>query len=91
MQVTSTPLTWAADHISVLGWPALCIAAYKFARFLSRMEQRASVVEENVNTIASNHLSHMESSLNSIDETLQRQETRWEAWITAQAANNRKD
>ncbi len=91
MQSTSTPFAWALDHLSVVGWPALCVAVYKFARFLSRMEQRASVVEDNINTISANHLSHMESSLQSIDATLQRQEQRWEAWITAQAAHNRKD
>lgn len=55
------------------------------------MQHRAAVVEENVNSIATNHLAHMEVSLSSIDETLQRQETRWEAWITAQAAKNHKD
>jgi hypothetical protein len=54
------------------------------------MQHRAAVVEENVNSMASNHFPHMEASLKSIDETLQRQEARWEAWITAQAAHNRQ-
>ena len=87
----STPFAWAVDHIQLIGWPAVCIAVYKFARFLDQMQHRAAIVEENVNSMASNHFPHMEASLNSIDETLQRQETRWEAWLTAQAAHNRKD
>ncbi len=91
MQDPSTPFSWAVDHLQVIGWPAICLAVYKFARFLDKMQHRAAVVEENVNSIATNHLAHMEVSLSSIDETLQRQETRWEAWITAQAAKNHKD
>lgn len=55
------------------------------------MQTRAAVVEDNINNIASNHLSHMQTSLESIDQTLKRQDSRWEAYITAQAAHNRKD
>ena len=91
MQDPSTPISWALDHLNLLGWPTVCIAAYKFARFLDKIQHRAEAVEDNVQTMSENHFPHMEASLASIDETLQRQETRWEAWITAQAAHNRKD
>jgi hypothetical protein len=90
MQV-QTPLAWAFDHLNLIGWPSICFVVYKFARFLDRMQHRAAVVEENVNNIATNHLDHMQKSLESIDGTMQRQEDRWNAWLAAQAARNHDD
>ena len=90
MQV-QTPFAWLVEHLNLLGWPVVCIAVYKFARFLDQMQTRAAVVEDNINNIASNHLSHMQNSLESIDQTLKRQDSRWEAYITAQAAHNKRD
>jgi hypothetical protein len=85
MQV-QTPVDWAIQHLQVLGWPVICVAVYKFARFLDRMQHRAAVVEENISNLTSNHFPHIQNSLESIDESLQRQEQRWDVWMTTQAA-----
>jgi hypothetical protein len=87
----STPFAWAVDHIQLIGWPAVCIAIYKFARFLDKIQHRAEAVEDNIGTLTENHFPHIQNSLESIDKTLQRQEVRWESWLTAQAAQHKKD
>jgi hypothetical protein len=88
MQVQG-PFDWVVTHIQLLGWPIVCVAVYKFARFLDKMQYRASIVEENISTLTENHFPHIQKSLESIDETLQRQEQRWDLWLNAQASRHK--
>lgn len=90
MQVSPiSPFEWIVQHIQLIGWPTVVFATYKLVRFLNNIMRRAEAVESNISVIATNHLSHMEKSLASIDETLQKQDLRWESWITAQAVQRR--
>jgi hypothetical protein len=92
MQVqNSTPVSWILDHLNLIGWPSVCYVVFKIARFLNKIQQRAEAVENNVNAVTVNHIPHLQESLHSIDDTLKRQEIRWEAWLTAQAAQKHKE
>ena len=72
---------WIADHLALLGWPALVGIIWKsrgkldaFTNSWNAMDLRTQVtanttalIKENVDTMSSNHLKHIESSLASMD------------------------
>lgn len=61
------PLEWAFQHLQVVGWPALCVIAWKvsgaFTRFVDKLDKTVTQID----TMASNHFPHMEDSLKNQD------------------------
>lgn len=91
MQVNQSPLEWAYQHLALVGWPAIVVAAWYVRGFFQDLKHQALEVRDHVNTFATNCFPTMTASLESIDETLKRQEIRMETYLAAQAAQNRKD
>ncbi len=73
MQVTPTiaPWEWVFQHLQLIGWPAIVLVAWKASRFISKLEDRALAVETNIQEMKSNHLVHIETSLEAIDSGIQ--------------------
>jgi hypothetical protein len=72
---------WIADHLSLLGWPALVGIIWKsrgrldaFVNSWNAMDLRTqatadttALIKKNVDVMSSNHLKHIEASLASMD------------------------
>jgi hypothetical protein len=43
-----TPFEWAVQHIQLIGWPAVLVAAWKISRFLVKIEERALSAEKSI-------------------------------------------
>ncbi len=56
-------LEWVAQHLQVIGWPALCVFAWKVATYFERLSTQASKTITQIDTMATNHFPHVESSL----------------------------
>ena len=62
---------WLSSHFHILGWGFVIGVAVKIIRFFTRLSDRAAAAENTLNTVASNHLAHIESSMSSVDANLQ--------------------
>lgn len=71
VQTNPTPFEYVLDHLHVIGWPVLCVFAWKISRVFSKVEGRVLAAENHITTMATNHFPHMEESLKNIDKTLQ--------------------
>lgn len=62
-----SPYEWVMQHMQVVGWPTLCVIAWKagdrFRKFINQIDKTT----EQINTMATNHFPHMESSLGKQD------------------------
>lgn len=85
-----TPLDWIISHLSFISWPAAVGAAWYLRGVFKDMADRARTMEEHVEKMSTNCFPTMQASLQSIDETLQRQETRWDAWLAAQVSHSKQ-
>jgi hypothetical protein len=66
----SSPFEWASQHLQVIGWPALCIFAWRVATYFERLSAQASKTIGQIDTLATNHFPHMEASLQNQDTLL---------------------
>jgi len=72
----ATPLTlgaivdWAASHSSLIGWPALCLLAWRVSRFLTKAETRVLTAENHITKMATNCFPTMQTSLQNQDGLL---------------------
>jgi hypothetical protein len=64
------PFEWVAQHLQVLGWPAITYAAYRAGRFFTKIEQRALALEEHVTKAMANDLPHIQAALNAVLEAI---------------------
>ena len=63
----SSPIVWAIEHFSAIGWPTLIYAVWRVTRFFTVVETRVLSAEEHITTLATNHFPHMEESLRTQD------------------------
>jgi hypothetical protein len=68
--LNSSPFEWVAQHLQVIGWPTLCIFAWKVATYFERLSAQASKTIGQIDTLATNHFPHMEASLKNQDDLL---------------------
>jgi hypothetical protein len=57
------PYEWVTQHIQVVGWPALCIIAWKagnvFHKFVDRLEKTTNQID----MMATNHTPHIQDGI----------------------------
>jgi hypothetical protein len=63
MVPSETPFIWAIEHLSAIGWPALCWCAWKVSKYFERITSQASKTIGQIDTLATNHMPHVEASL----------------------------
>jgi hypothetical protein len=70
MIATNGPVVWAIEHLSAIGWPAICVIAWKvasaFQGFVDKLEKMTAQVE----SMTTNHVPHIETSLAHQDAAL---------------------
>ncbi len=67
---SGTPWIWAIEHLSAIGWPALCFAAWKISQYFERLTSQASKTISQIDLLATNHMPHIEASLTNQDGLL---------------------
>lgn len=68
---------WLSDHIQLIGWPTLIAIAWKtsakvtkaVARFRNA-EEELSNTQDTVNTVATNHLPHLQLELEKLNQAV---------------------
>ena len=70
MVSSGSPFEWVAQHIQLVGWPALCIFAWQVARYFERITTLASKTITQIDLLSTNHAPHMEASLANQDRLL---------------------
>lgn len=69
-----SPFEWVSTHIQLIGWPAICYVIWKVRGFLTSVTNRACNVESQVNLAMTNHLPHIQSSLERTEGLLRERE-----------------
>jgi hypothetical protein len=64
------PYEWVMQHIQVVGWPALCVIAWKAGNVFRKFVDKLETTTGQINTMATNHFPHMEASLGKQDGLL---------------------
>lgn len=81
MQVPSPNplLEFLSTHIQLIGWPALCVIAWRasgiFSEFVSTfkaIDARTKTTETTISVMKSNHLAHIEAAGGETTKALQR-------------------
>lgn len=65
-----SPFEWVSQHIHMLGWGTVVVAAWKIASFFAEAKQRVLKTEHQIESMATNHFPHMEASLKTIDTNI---------------------
>lgn len=65
-----TPLVWVLEHLSAVGWPAIVYFAWKVGGYFRQTSEQVSKTITQIDTLATNHMPHMEASLRNQDELL---------------------
>lgn len=85
MQVSTDPqgYEWILTHLQVIGWPALCIAAWKFIRFISKLEQRLLMGEERITHMATNDMPAIRGLLRDLNIGINGMRRDFQVWNNA--------
>ena len=90
MVSSGSPFEWVAQHIQLVGWPALCIFAWQVARYFERITTLASKTITQIDTMATNHFPHMEASLQNQDVLLHSVDASLEDYRRQQSQTSRR-
>jgi hypothetical protein len=58
-----SPFEWIYQHLALIGWPAVCIAAWTTSKWFEHALSIAKKTVAQVDTLTTNHFPHMEASL----------------------------
>jgi hypothetical protein len=56
-------LTWIAEHLSLIGWPAIGIFIWKTSSKVKTYTDRFAKSESTIELLATNHLPHIQAEL----------------------------
>ena len=71
---TSGPVSvidWLSTHAHMLGWGFIITVCVKAIQFFARVARRFERAEETLQTMATNHVTHIEQSIASVDTHMQ--------------------
>lgn len=69
--VSQTPWDWASNHIHLIGWPTLCVIAWKVRGYINNASNQFTKAVGQIDTMATNHFPHMQESLAKQDNYLE--------------------
>lgn len=49
------PWIWLVNHLQVIGWPSVVAGVWWAARFLSRVEERATLAQDQIKTVVASN------------------------------------
>jgi hypothetical protein len=66
----TTPWVWAIEHLSAIGWPALCYVAWQVSKYFDRVTKQATRTVEQIEKMSTNCFPTMQASLQNQDSLL---------------------
>jgi hypothetical protein len=60
---TQSPFEWASQHIHVIGWGTVVMAAWKISTFFSAAKAQVTKTVGQIDVLSTNHMPHMGASL----------------------------
>jgi hypothetical protein len=70
-----TPFVWALEHLSAIGWPVVCLFAWKVSKYFEKASRQIVKTVSQIDSMATNHFPHMEASLSNQDGLLHSMDT----------------
>lgn len=62
---------WVFQHLQLIGWPTLCLFAWKASKYFERLTTQATKTVSQIDSMATNHFPHMEASLATQDRLME--------------------
>jgi hypothetical protein len=66
----NSPFEWAYQHVGLVTWPTICWLIYKVTKYVDKVTTIAEKTVSQIDTLATNHMPHMEASLGKQDGLL---------------------
>ena len=63
----NSPFEYAYQHVGLVTWPAILLFVWKASKWIERVTTTATKTVEQIDTLATNHMPHMEASLKNQD------------------------
>ena len=70
MIVSNSPFEWFSQHIQTVAWPAIFLVIWRVSRWVTQIQSAATKTIEQIDTLATNHIPHVEASLANQDKLM---------------------
>jgi len=70
MIVPNSPFEWFSTHIQVVSWPAIFLVIWRVSKWVERLTTTATKTIGQIDTLATNHMPHVEASLANQDKLM---------------------
>ena len=60
---TQSPFEWASQHIHVIGWGTVVVAAWKIASFFAEAKAQVTKTVTQIDTLSTNHFPHIQDGI----------------------------
>ncbi len=67
---SATPFEWVSQHIQLVGWPLVVLAAWKVRGIAAKWNNRIVAAEHHITKMATNEMPHMQRALMNIDKNI---------------------
>lgn len=62
---------WLYAHLGLIGWPTLFVGVWKVSKWVNEVHQQFTKTVDQIDTLATNHFPHFETSLQKQDQLLE--------------------
>ena len=70
MIVPNSPFEWVSTHIQTVAWPAVFVIVWRVSRWVTQLTTVGTKTIDQINTLATNHMPHVEASLANQDKLM---------------------
>lgn len=70
MQDFLSAFEFLSKNIHLAGWVFVMGLVWKISRFFTKLEERTKKTEETIEVVATNHLPHLQSGIENVNDTL---------------------
>ena len=70
MIVPNSPFEWFSQHIQTVAWPAVFLVIWRVSRWVTQLTAVGTKTIDQINTLATNHMPHVEASLANQDKLM---------------------
>lgn len=61
--VSQAPWEWAASHLQLIGWPTLCVIAWRVGKAFSDVSSHFTRAVGQIDQMATNHMPHVQDGI----------------------------
>ncbi len=90
LQSNATPFEWVSEHLHIVGWPILCIFAWRVSAAFTEIKAKIAAEHKKFDDLHSQCTNHMPTSLREILAELKAQREDWQRWFESLDAEPRR-